>query len=281
MATFQHTSADSRPQPGPSRVLAEALRWAEHEPLISSLDQHGHARELWRVVLLKYCLGVAFDKALAHRLVSSPALRQLCGFGRWIPTDELIGTFQDGLVDHQSLIDDAVIQAVSRLATRIDHRSFEWRCPAGSVLSVSSSHIAEGVVAHALVDGCYGYPLSMVLTPDEQNDDGSILPVLIEKVRSEHPWIEIVYLLGGRAYDHPDVIRYLRNQEIMPVIPAHPRHRQGETADWYFSRAKRFFLLDQPDRTGLDAIKIHVATSVLAYVSTVISRVSLQRVKRA
>ena len=281
MATFQHTSADSRPQPGPSRVLVEALRWAEYEPLISSLDQHGHARELWRVVLLKYCLGVAFDKPMAHRLVSSPALRQLCGIGRWIPTDGLIGSFLEGLVDHQSLIDEAIVQAVSRLATRIDHRSFEWGCPAGSVLSVSNAHIAEGVTAHALVDGCYGFPLSVVLTPDEQSHDGPLLSVLIEKVRSEHPWIEIVYLLGGRDYDDPDVIRYLKAQEIMPVIPAHPRHRQGETADWYLSRAKRFFLLDQPGRTDMDAIRLHVALSVLAYVLTVISGVLLQRVNRA
>ena len=277
MATVQHTIADFPPQAGPWRVLAEALRVAEHEPLISSLAQHDSARRLWRVVLLKYCLGVPSDTAITCRLAGSPALRHLCGFRWWIPTNGLIGCFTDRLAEHQGQVNMATIQVVRRLATHIDHRTSVWATPAGSVLSVSSSQIDDRFKAHALVDGRYGFPLSMVVMPAEYVD-GPMLPVLVDKVRSEHPWIEIDSVLGGHAYDHRENIRYLRRLDIRPIIPAHPTYCRRETADWYFCRAKRFFLLDQPG--GVD-VGLHVALSVLAYAATVVSGIDLNRVNLA
>ena len=73
--TFQHTSVDSPPQAGTRRVLVETLRVAEFGALISSLDLRGYARELWRAVLLRYCLGMADDRAMARCLAGNPAPR--------------------------------------------------------------------------------------------------------------------------------------------------------------------------------------------------------------
>ena len=251
VVSFDSTYADApaqQPEHGLS-FLAEVLEAIDDQPVIEALDQHyitgrpGYQQEaMLRAVFAKYILSIRFTRGLIDQLHANPRLREVCGFGKAVPSESTFSRFFARLRQHTDLIEEAVVTAVDGIqkhlpdlgeivavdGTSVDTFASPQREPAtdpsarwgykNSARSKDNKQVLFfGYRMHMIADAKYGTPLSFTLTA-ANGSEMTELPKLLTKAKQEHPWLKPEYLLADRGYDSKNNHKFVLSRGITPII---------------------------------------------------------------
>ena len=243
--------------------LSAILDGLDDQPILDALQQYrrtgrkGHPlRAMWRACIAKFLLKIRFNNQLLERLRGSRKLREVCGFGKDVPSESALSRFVSRLAHHQDLVEQCLVNATDALrelvptVKRREGRQDQPLPPLGAVLAVDSTlfetysnpnrkvvsdpdarwglkHSAKtkegkkewgfGYKMHLISDATHGVPLAFTITPANENDSTE-LPAALRKTLAAYPWLEPGCLLADRGYDSLPNHRLLAGLDIIPVI---------------------------------------------------------------
>ena len=250
--------------------LRLALALAEDDDLLAVLRSYRHTGRpgysvsaMWRAFLAKYLLGLRYTRDLIAQLHTSPALRDVCGFGDDVPHESNFSRFFARLLDHQQEIDRIQANLTDRVGAVIEEQKRDGNIPSsapvmGNQVAIDSTDIPSrvdvdrvpitdpgarwgvrtsktgsekteyffGYKMHAVVDAFYGTPLGHIILPANEGDSPQ-LPVLLDRLADRHPNLRVRYVMADRGYDATSNYTYLDDQRILSVIKMRDTDKDG------------------------------------------------------
>lgn len=134
-----------------------------------------------------------------------------------------------------------------------------------------------GYKPHAIVDVETEIPIAVRVMPANRNDKKMFLP-LYREVRNTYDVQYLAKYIADSQYDAWDVKATLREDKIIPVIAINGRgHYESETPkdrdygkrwaiEHVFSRLKEVFGMARNRFVGMEKVKIHIFSCLLAYI---------------
>ena len=126
-------------------------------------------------------------------------------------------------------IDSTDIEAYGNPKRRVPvdpHARWGHRTPNNKSSGAKDKEFFYGYKDHEVSDAYYGLPLAGITLP-ANDGDGPQLPKALRKIKHLHPWINIRYFIGDKAYAGLERLQHLVDHGIIPVI-AVPRPRKDE-----------------------------------------------------
>ncbi len=221
---------------------------------------------MWNAVLVRHILRLRYVRDLIAQLHSSRQLRRVCGFRDSVPSESTFSRFYARLAQHQDLVDQAFATATHVIAAALTNDKAEGKLPPksplpGTAIAIDSTDIPAfadsrrkhctdpdakwghrtaknhptmtdkgelffGYKVHSLCDAYYGFPLSWDILPANVNDSPR-LPLLMDSMADEYPYLPTRYLLADRGYDSLSNYRDLDDRRILSVILMRNTDRNG------------------------------------------------------
>ena len=238
--------------------LVMVLEALDAERLLRVLEQERKGRRndypvrsLWYSLIAGLVYGRPTITSLIEELKINPGLRLLCGMtseGK-VPPPWVYSRFLKKLAQHQDLLQEIFDRAVSELAeltpdfgrnlaidsTDVKAWSNPYRKPPSDPDAGWGVKKADGkqdlyrwlgYKLHLVVDADYEIPVAFEVTPANQDDGRTALP-LLHGLKEEHPVIieRAEHFMADKGYDQKDIYKLLISErfDIKPVIPLNLR----------------------------------------------------------
>lgn len=196
---------------------------------------------LWHCYLMMYVLNIPTVASLARRLQNDPACAEACGLDSMaVPSEATFSRFISKLSKHNTLVEDIIDKAVSRLRDRL--QDF------GETIAVDSSEIAAysqsrkpsdadarwakkrnkhgqehwwfGYKIHMVADATYELPIRVEVTPANESDSRRLIHLLLPLKQNPK------FVLADAGYDSSDNYAFI--SKILKAEPIIKMNRRGK-----------------------------------------------------
>lgn len=206
--------------------------------------------------VLQYVLNERYANRFLNNLDGDLRLLEICSLER-APTETAYSRFKKRLTDHQAEIDRISALALAEASKEIERLRLAGIVSPdaprlGEYLAIDSTDIEAygnpkrkmprdpnaawghrtaknksnsskddelfyGYKNHEIGDAYYGLPIGGIMLPANAGD-GPQVPIVLNKIRQQNPWISWKYFIGDKAYAGQERLQFVVNQGMIPVV---------------------------------------------------------------